>query len=101
MDMLTIDIAWAHFSFPNAVLILVAYFILDGMYAVYTIKVTEKRPAAAATIGALMHFIIAFGVLSYVQSFLYVVPIAIGSWLGTYTMVRYERSLIHPRKKTM
>lgn len=100
MDMFAIHTAWAHFNLPNAALILVAYFVLDGLYAFYTIKVTEKRPVAAATIGAFMHFIIAFGVLSYVQSFLYIVPIAIGSWLGTYTMVRYERNLVHPRKKT-
>lgn len=101
MNMFALHNAWVHFSLPNAALILVAYFVLDGMYAVYTIKVTEKRPVAAATIGACMHFIIAFGVLSYVQSFLYVVPIAIGSWLGTYTMVRYERQLVHPGKKAI
>lgn len=99
MDLSTVSTAWEHFSFPTAVLIMVAYFVLDAMYAYYTIKVTEKRPVSAASIGALMHFILAFGVLSYVQNFLYVIPIAIGSWLGTYTMVRYERQLVHPRKK--
>jgi hypothetical protein len=92
--------AWANFDIWVAVSLLAAYFVLDGMYAAYTIKVTEKRPATAATIGALMHFIIAFGVLSYVQNFLYVVPIAIGSWFGTYTMVHYEHSLAYPRNKT-
>lgn len=93
--------AWSGFHFGMGLLILVAYFVLDAMYAYYTIKVTEKRPVSAATIGALMHFIIAFGVLSYVHSFLYVFPIVIGSWLGTYSMVRYEQQLAHPKKKVI
>ena len=92
---------WVEFNFLTALLVLVAYCVLDAMYAYYTVKLTEKRAVSAATVGALMHFIIAFGVLSYVQNFLYVIPIAIGSWVGTYTMVRYEQSVSHLRKKSI
>lgn len=101
MELPSIHNAWGSFSYLSAVVILVAYFVLDALYAFYTIKVTEKRPFSAASIGALMHFILAFGVLSYVQNFLYVIPITIGSWFGAYTMVRYERNLVHPRKKVV
>ena len=37
-----------------------------------------------------MHFLIAFGVLNYVQYYLYVLPLALGSWIGTYIVVKWK-----------
>lgn len=70
-----------------ALLVFVAYVLIDGMYAYYTIAVTKRRPVASASVGALMHFLIAFGVLNYVQNYLYLIPLALGSWVGTYLVV--------------
>ncbi len=64
--------------------------VVDALYAYYTIVVTKKKPVAAASVGALMHFMIAFGVLNYVQNYLYLIPLALGSWIGTYVVVRYD-----------
>jgi hypothetical protein len=79
---------WTSFDFVIAGTVFVAYLLIDAMYAYYTLSIAEKRPFAAASTGALMHFLIAFGVLSYVQNYLYVIPLAIGSWFGTYLVVR-------------
>ncbi len=70
---------------------MVAYILVDGLYAYYTLSVTRLRPLAAATTGFLMHFILAFGVLNYVNNFLYIIPLAFGSFLGTYIIVHRER----------
>lgn len=83
-------IAWQTFEWVTAVTVCVAYVLIDGMYAYYTLAVTNKHAVSAATVGALMHFLIALGVLSYVQNYLYLVPLAIGSWLGTYFIVRTQ-----------
>jgi len=72
--------------------VFIAYFIVDALYARYTLHVTQYRASSAATTGALMHFILAFGVLNYVQIYLYVIPLAMGSWLGTYVVVRLEKN---------
>ncbi|MCA9359168.1 hypothetical protein KC926_03110 [Candidatus Kaiserbacteria bacterium] len=79
------------FSFVTAFW-LAAYFVVDVMYAHYTLSVAELKAVSAANTGSLVHFIIAFGVLSYVQNYLYVIPIAIGSWFGTYMVVSRESS---------
>jgi len=63
------------------------------MYAYYTIAVMKKKPLTAASIGASMHFLIAFGVLNYVQNYLYVIPLALGSWIGTYLVVQRDLKL--------
>ncbi len=79
---------WQEFDLLTAFLILVVYIVVDGMYAYYTLKVSEKKPVHAATSGALMHFLLAVGVLSYVQNYLYIIPLAVGSWIGTYIVVK-------------
>jgi uncharacterized membrane protein YfcA len=78
------------FSFLTAGLIFFAYILIDGMYAYYTQAIVKKRAFVSATTGALMHFLIAFGVLNYVQNFLYVIPLALGSWIGTYLVVKRD-----------
>ena len=81
---------WQNFDFMIALIVFTAYLLVDAMYAYYTLSVTKKKPFISASIAALMHFLIAFGVLNYVQNYLYVIPIALGSWIGTYLVVKYE-----------
>ena len=54
----------------TAFVVFAAYIVIDGMYAYYTVAVTHKKPFKAASSGAVMHFMIAFGVLNYVENYL-------------------------------
>jgi len=92
MEKLAQDIlqAIADFNIWIGIGVSVAYFAVDAMYAHYTLAVSQARALSAATTGALMHFLLAVGVLGYVQNFLYIIPIAIGSWFGTYYIVNKE-----------
>lgn len=83
--------SWGSFDIGLALMIFIAYLLVDALYAQYTFHVTQYREYSAATIGALMHFMLAFGVLNYVQNFLYIIPLAAGSWVGTFLVVRRER----------
>lgn len=74
-----------------AIAVFIAYFFIDALYAMYTLMVVDKKPFASASIGAVMHFLLAFGVINYVQNYLYVIPLAIGSFCGTYIVVLYEK----------
>ena len=86
----TLFLHWQSFNFLTATIVLVAYLLIDAMYAYYTLAITNKMPVMAASVGATMHFLIAFGVLNYVQNYLYIIPVAMGSWIGTYLVVRYH-----------
>ena len=81
---------WQNFNFLLAIVILLSYILIDGMYAYYTLAVANKKPFVSAITGSLMHFLIAFGILNYVQNYLYIIPIAIGSFIGTYLIVKKE-----------
>ena len=88
--------ALANFSFETAAIIFVAYVLVDALYAYYTIQVTKRKPYLAATSGALMYFLLAIGVLNYVQNYLYLIPLAFGSWIGTFIIVKREQCLHIP-----
>lgn len=81
-----------NFNLKTAVFIFLAYVAVDAMYAYYTLQVTKQKPYAAATTGALMHFLLAVGVLAYVQNYLYLIPLALGSWVGTFLVVKKEQN---------
>jgi hypothetical protein len=79
------------FDIKVALILFFAYILVDGLYAYYTLSVIKLRPLASASTSFLMHFILAFGVLNYVNNFLYIIPLAVGSFLGTYILVYTER----------
>jgi len=88
-----INSSLATFNFGTAILIFVAYTLVDALYAYYTLQVTKRNPYAAATSGAFMYFLLAIGVLNYVQNYLYLIPLALGSWIGTFIIIKREQLL--------
>ncbi len=69
--------------------VFVAYLAVDALYAMYTISVVKRKAVVSANISFAMHFLLAVGVLSYVKNFWYIVPLAMGSWVGTYFATKY------------
>ena len=81
----------ADFSMLTAFFVFAAYVVVDTLYAYYTLAVSRLEPARAATTGALMYFLLAVGVLNYTHNPLYLFPLVLGSWIGTYVTVELER----------
>lgn len=89
MDILSMNLQ--NFSFVTAFLIFFAYFFADALYAYYTLSVVSLKPYTSATVGALMYFLLAFGIINYVNNFLYLIPLVVGSWLGTFIVVSVKK----------
>jgi hypothetical protein len=86
-----IQLLWSQFNMLTALMVFVAYLVIDMLYAHYTFAVTKLQASRAATTGALMYFLLAVGVLNYTNNALYLFPLVFGSWLGTYLTVEFER----------
>lgn len=84
---------WQGFNFTTAFFIFVAYFLVDALYALYTLSVVNLKPVVSATIGALMYFLLAVGIINYVNNYLYLIPLAVGSWLGTFVVVFVKKKM--------
>lgn len=87
---------WGEFNPIIGLAIFFMYLLIDTLYAWYTLAVTRLEPKRAAFTAASIYFLLAVGVLNYTQNPLYVLPIVLGSWCGTYFSVRSEL-----RKKVM
>lgn len=82
---------WEQIDMARASIIFFAYLVIDGLYVFYTYSIVKHKAMSAATSSFVMHFLLAVGVISYVENYLYVVPLALGSWCGTYLVVARER----------
>lgn len=81
----------ATFDIWTALLVFVAYLLIDILYAKYTIFVSRLEPASAATSGSIIYVLLAIGILNFTNNPLYIAPLILGSWIGTYGVVSYER----------
>lgn len=75
----------------TAVFVFVVYLAIDTLYARYTIAVTQLESHRAASSAAIIYFLLAVGVLNYTDNPLYILPMVVGSWCGTFFTVEYEK----------
>ncbi len=76
----------------TAIFIFVAYLFVDGLYAYYTLAVVNLKPYTSATVGAFMYLLLAVGIINYISNPVYLLPMFLGSWLGTFIVVKYRKS---------
>lgn len=79
----------SEFSWAHAVLVFVVYVVFDILYALYVIFVSQKRPIAASFTGSMLYSLGAVGVMSYTSNVLYIIPLSLGAFVGTYIAVTY------------
>lgn len=80
----------ATFEWSTALLVFGLFVVMDVLYAWYTLSVTKAQPWKASFTAAVMYFINAVGVINYTHNHLYLVFIAVGSFIGTYVVVKRE-----------
>jgi hypothetical protein len=91
MDLLSPSDAWAGLSLLQAAVVFAFYFVIDVLYAKYTYYVTGFQALKASSAGTGIYTLSALGVLSYSANWMYLVPLSLGSFLGTYVVVAHDR----------
>jgi uncharacterized protein YebE (UPF0316 family) len=77
------------FSWTTAFTVFVVYVFFDILYALYVICVSKRQAFAASAISSLLYSLGAYGVMNYLHNVLYLIPLAIGAFIGTYVAVKY------------
>jgi uncharacterized protein YebE (UPF0316 family) len=80
------------FSWWTALTVFVVYVVFDILYALYVICVSRQQALAASGISALLYSLGAYGVMTYLHNIWYLIPLALGAFLGTYIAVKYMDS---------
>lgn len=76
------------FSWLTATAVFVTYVVIDVLYAMYVLSVGRHQPLRAAAISSLLYTLLAWGVLTYSANAIYLVPLALGAFVGTYVTVK-------------
>ena len=79
----------SEFSLLKAVTVFAVYVVFDILYAVYVILVGRNQAFRAALVSAALYSIGAYGVMTYLENPWYLIPLALGAFVGTYAAVRY------------
>lgn len=79
------------FSITTALIVFVTYIVIDILYASYVLAVGRNQPVRAAALSSVIYGLLAYGILTYSENTLYLVPLALGAFIGTYVTVRWKR----------
>ena len=79
------------FNWAIAATVFVTYFLIDILYAFYVIYVGKRAAFKAAVSSSLLYSLAAYGVITYSKNIIYVIPLAVGAFLGTYVVVKYMK----------
>jgi hypothetical protein len=77
------------FSWWTALTVFVVYILFDILYALYVICVSQQRAMAASLVSSVLYSLGAYGVMNYTHNALYLIPLGLGAFVGTYIAVKY------------
>ncbi len=77
------------FHWEIAILLFFGFIAYDFIYAIYYIFVSKKKAFMASNAAVALYLIGSFSTIAYLGNYLYLVPIVLGSYIGTYIAVKY------------
>ena len=78
------------FSWLIAIALLFGFILYDFLYAVYYIFVSKKMAFMAANTACALYIIGSVSTIAYLGNYYYLIPIFIGSYIGTYVAVNFS-----------
>lgn len=90
-------LSWEEINLYLAFALFAINILDDALAVLYVRRTAEGKALQAALISGALTMIVAFSVVSYVEDRRYLVPIVLGSVLGSYLGVRWDKA--YRRKK--
>jgi len=87
------------FDIRLAVLIFVTYFILDMFYAYYILCIESRQNLMSSFMAGMITSLSAFGVVSFSKNMLYIIPLFLGAFAGTYCTMKLKEILQSRKRK--
>jgi hypothetical protein len=78
------------FNWLAAIGLFFASAALDAVFALYTVAVIKNKALTAASWSFLTYLLMAVGILNYVENKLYIIPLSLGAFAGSYVIVKRE-----------
>lgn len=80
----------ATFNINIAIVIFITYFILDMFYAYYILCIESRKNLMSSFMAGMITSLSAFGIVSFSKNMLYIVPLFLGAFAGTYCTMKLK-----------
>lgn len=81
------------------VIIFVTYFILDMFYAYYILCIESRQNLMSSFMAGMITSLSAFGVVTFSKNMLYIIPLFLGAFAGTYCTMKLKEILQSRKRK--
>ena len=89
----------SEFKLSVALLIFSTYFILDMFYAYYILCIESRQNLMSSFMAGMITSLSAFGIVNFSKNMLYVVPLFLGAFAGTYFTMKLKEILQSRKRK--
>ena len=86
------------FNTNAALLIFLTYFVLDMFYAYYILCIESRQNLMSSFMAGMITSLSAFGVVSFSKNMLYIIPLFLGAFAGTYFTMKLKE-IYHKNEK--
>jgi uncharacterized membrane protein YfcA len=73
----------------TCLLLFVVYLIFDILSTLYLRAVSELKAAKASILSTILFLMSIYGTIEYINNFVYILPIAVGGFLGSFITIRW------------
>ena len=82
-----------------AIIIFFTYFILDMFYAYYILCIESRQNLMSSFMAGMITSLSAFGVVTFSKNMLYIIPLFLGAFAGTYCTMKLKEILQSRKRK--
>jgi hypothetical protein len=93
IELLSLAEAWNSFNWFIAIGLFVLYCFVEFLDSGLTLMITRHESVKSASTTFLLYLILGIEVLAFVHNYLYVIPTALGAWLGVYMLIEREKRI--------
>jgi hypothetical protein len=93
LDLMSPAEAAAAFNWLVALTLFVFYSFVQAFDSSLTLSITRHKSVRSAHTTFLLYIIWGIEVFAFISNYLYIIPMALGGWLGTYLLIEREKKV--------
>jgi hypothetical protein len=93
IDIMTLREAAAQFNWFIAAGLFLLYVLVEYLDSSLTLLITRHQSVRSATTTFVLYIILGIEILAFVNNYLYVLPTALGAWVGVYSLIEHEKKV--------
>jgi uncharacterized membrane protein len=93
LDIMSLGEAWEAFNWFVAIGLFLLYMIVEWLDSGLTLMITRHESIKSASTTMILYLILGIEILALVSNYLYIIPTALGAFVGVYLLLEHEKKV--------